>query len=88
MNKERLNKLADFLDTVPEAKFDLETWRVNAQGREAFDESTDNDHLLNLDCGTRGCAVGWACAMPEFQAQGLTWGLRGPTVPNYDGWMP
>lgn len=86
MNKERLNKLADFLDTVPERKFDLDTWRVNADGKEVFDESTDDEQLLNFDCGTSGCAIGWACAMPEFKAQGLTWGLWGPTVPNYDGW--
>ncbi len=46
MNKERLLKLAEFLKTVPREKFDMNVW--------ASDDATKNN------CGTAGCAVGWA----------------------------
>lgn len=87
MNKERLTKLADFLDTVPEHKFDLESWRSDSTGDESWEALVDDAHLLNFDCGTTGCAVGWACVMPEFQAEGLAWGVWGPTATGYSGWF-
>ena len=62
---QRLLFLAEFLKTVPEEKFDLEVWRFSKVSHEATDE------LLNTNCGTAACAVGWACAIPEFQNLGL-----------------
>ncbi len=60
MNKDRLNKLADFLITVPPERFDMSHWlSIND-----FDQST-------LECGTAACAGGWACSIPEFRKAGL-----------------
>lgn len=57
MNKERLLRLADFLEKeVTEAKFRMSTW------------STKED--INV-CGTSACAMGWATKIPEFAALGL-----------------
>lgn len=46
---QRLLRLADFLETVPPAQFDMRMWW----------------------CGSRGCALGWACTIPEFVKAGL-----------------
>jgi hypothetical protein len=82
MNEARLLLLADALEhRIPADKFDLAEWR----GREDYDPDRDDrpgtyvtDAALLHGCGTTGCAVGWACALPEFNAEGLTW----------DGTMP
>ena len=64
MNREtsraRLVKLAEFLKTVPEDRFDMSTW-VWLRGRlpKHIDERES--------CGTGGCALGWATAIPEFR---------------------
>lgn len=59
MNKvqaKRVLKLADFLKAVPRKRFSMETW-CSGDG-------------LN-QCGTTGCAGGWATTMPAFQRLGL-----------------
>ncbi len=74
----RLEKLADHLETVarqpkPERVFDLASWL----GRDPH------------TCGTRACAVGEACFIPEFKKAGLrlTEGsLFMPTYKNRDSW--
>lgn len=53
---DRLLRLADFLDTVPPEQFDYNIWF--------------NGTALG-ECGTTACALGWATAIPEFQALGL-----------------
>lgn len=74
MNIERLTKLADFLDTVPERRFDLSRWRA-AKG--------------TIECGFAGCAVGWASLIPEFRVDGLTldseWGE--PVFLHWESWL-
>lgn len=60
--KERLLKLADFLDTVPPSRFDFSRWAGN---------TWKDQNLLDESCGTTACAFGWATAIPEFQALGL-----------------
>lgn len=50
----RLNKLADFLDTVPRPKFDLSLIRR--------EPNPDYAHPKEVKCGTVACAMGW---MPE-----------------------
>lgn len=55
MNKDRLLKLADFLDTVPDDRFDMHTWASGGFEPEA--------------CGTVACAAGWACTI--FKDEGL-----------------
>jgi hypothetical protein len=59
----RLLSLAKFLRKVPREQFDFGIWI----------ESSDLKTPLSLGaCGTLGCALGWASAMPEFNALGLT----------------
>lgn len=57
---DRLLKLADFLETVPEGRFDFGHW-AGEDWRGAQD----------LSCGTSACAMGWAPSIPEFAALGL-----------------
>ena len=66
---QRLLMLADFLETVPEKKFDINVWR---RDKNSWDISDGN---LITECGTVACAVGWACALPEFQKMGLWYDL-------------
>jgi len=75
----RLEKLADHLETVarqpkPERVFDLASWF----GRDPY------------TCGTRACAVGEACFIPEFKKAGLRLTEDTPfIVPTYkdsDNW--
>lgn len=56
--KKRLEALADFLVTVSPKKFD-------------FSQFASATNLGEPNCGTVGCALGWACTMPKFQNLGL-----------------
>ncbi len=58
--KRRLLKLADFLDTVPEERFNFRKWVNNDWGGKA-----------DLSCGTQACALGWATTIPSFRKLGL-----------------
>jgi hypothetical protein len=71
MNNDRLILLADKLEgcgvyaadgPVPPAKFLLREW---------FRWSVFGDNIDPAACGFAGCAVGWACTDPRFQAMGL-----------------
>lgn len=70
MNVERLLKLADFLEKIPEDHFDMDNW-VSVDS--FVDEETyviEQKHLPGdpekLSCGTTACAFGWATALwPE-----------------------
>ena len=101
MNVERLGKLANFLRKVPDENFNLKSWRSSIDPyEEGIDDQTATDEdLLGHVCGTTGCAVGWACALPEFNKQGLIWDDYGPlfesndlveewddATPTYIGW--
>jgi hypothetical protein len=96
----RLMHLADVLDKVPVDRFALDTWVM----RPAFEGHTYTPHSWNVahdvssenreegECGFAGCAVGWACTVPEFNALGLGIGVDGSTnwgsstpVPSLDG---
>lgn len=60
MNKERLLLLADFLEKLPEERFDYVSWvGHNWRGKQ------------DLSCQTTACALGWAATIPEFRAAGL-----------------
>lgn len=61
IHRDRLLKLADFLDALPAARFDYESWVGSMwEGK------------LDLSCGTTACAFGWATAVPEFKTLGLS----------------
>lgn len=79
MNTQRLQTLATFLRTVPADHFNLRSWRSAKSGYTHVSDAV----LESLECGTTGCAVGWACSMPEFQAQGLAWGTDGISIAGY-----
>jgi hypothetical protein len=81
MSRKRLLILANFLDTVPEEKFNLESWRDCSP----FSNRSD-DALLDTACGTTGCAVGWACVIPELKAEGLSW-QDNPQYMKYSSWL-
>lgn len=56
----RLNLLADFLEKLSPARFDYGRWVGDSWAGKQ-----------DLSCGTTACALGWAAAIPEFQALGL-----------------
>jgi hypothetical protein len=60
----RLLKLAAFLRLVPPDKFDLTHWFSRGE------LCRDSEPSLK-SCGTKGCALGWATAMPLFRRLGL-----------------
>lgn len=72
MNKKRLLKLADFLDTLKPKNFDVSEWARQGTVWIRGDE-------VKPDCGTVACAAGWACFIPEFQRLGLM------LAPNREG---
>lgn len=81
MRKDRLKRLADFLQIVPEERFDMQRWVGDD-----FKGSPD------LSCGTSACAVGWATTIPEFREAGLHLDfdpddeLAWIATPVYQGW--
>lgn len=57
MNKKRLLKWAEFLETeVPPKRFDMGVWGTGPLSK----------------CSTAACALGWATAIPSFRRAGLT----------------
>lgn len=84
---ERLRALYAMIAGIPEERIELETWRSRAFKPNDPDWSNEvtNKDLLSQDCGTSACAVGWACAHPEFQKQGLRWGET-PVYQRRFGW--
>lgn len=71
MNKRRLLKLAEFLETanIP-IKFDM------AAGELGYAESAKAGRP---ECGTAACALGWATAIPSFRRAGLRFDMDGYT---------
>lgn len=63
-HRNRLLKLASILDTVPRKKFNLEYW-ISNQSDEQPTTGTVNE------CGTAGCAIGWAMSDRGFRKAGL-----------------
>lgn len=55
---QRIEILADYMETVPDEKFDFSHW-----GDENFKDG--------VTCGTTGCAIGHATTMPYFTKLGL-----------------
>ncbi|URG13783.1 hypothetical protein [Acinetobacter phage vB_AbaS_TCUP2199] len=63
-----LETLKEFLKTLPREKFDLDSWREGPYWSDAV-----TDEALKNDCGTKGCAMGWAATLPEFKEAGLSY---------------
>jgi hypothetical protein len=56
----RLLVLAEFLEKLPEKRFNYEYW---------VGPNWDGTDLVN--CKTTACALGWCAAIPEFKALGV-----------------
>jgi hypothetical protein len=68
--KGRLLLLADFLEKLEPERFYFNSWVGKSWAGHA-----------DLSCGTTACGLGWASAMPEFQALGLHLSNAGQEVP-------
>lgn len=67
----RLTKLANYMDKLPEEqakRFDMFNWFGHYGEHEVKSKSRA---FIKRDCGTKACAAGWACTMPEFKRAGL-----------------
>lgn len=60
MNKKRLLKLADFLETVPAEAFDIVEWQSQPASKPEGERPGQ--------CGFAGCAVGWAAHGKLFRS--------------------
>ncbi len=58
--RNRLLKLADKLDSVPDEQFSYLSW-----------VGSDWEGKPDLSCGTTACALGWATTIPSFRKLGL-----------------
>lgn len=76
MNKKRLLKLADFLDTVPRRSFNMDNWVTR--------EATGPEGDTPGECGFAGCALGWA-AHGKLFAQLRLDGCNRPTYRRTPG---
>jgi hypothetical protein len=65
VNKRRLTKLADYLDSLPARKFDLDHWV------EKYDKDFPREDGKKHKCGTTACALGHAGLIPSFRRAGL-----------------
>jgi len=65
MNKKRLKKLADYLDSLPARKFDLEHWVTT------YEKGYPREDGKKSKCGTTACALGHAGLIPSFRRAGL-----------------
>lgn len=102
MNIERLRLTQDALRGIDPEHFNLEHWMAVSDGDEEEEftphltyeqveklgrEAVTMRRLLRIDCGSIGCAVGWAASNPRIREQGLE--LRvyddDAVLPYYDG---
>lgn len=71
---ENLRTLYSIMRGVPEHTLRLYSWRSeNISNKLLIDEAKKVSH-----CGFTACAVGWACAYPEFNKQGLRFRYQAP----------
>ncbi len=68
---DRLTTLANYLDTIEEEDFYLGSWKCMKR-------------FNNPECGTKACAIGHACDIPEFKEAGLSLRL----VPDFNYKVP
>ena len=70
MQSDRLLTLAKRLDRVPVKQFNMTFWGMEWDPeQEEYIDFGDADPAK--ECGFAGCAVGWACSIPEFRELGL-----------------
>jgi hypothetical protein len=78
MNNERMLTLYNFMASLPSRVIDMDSWRQSDDG--ANNRDIKNKQLRaaieDPSCGTQACALGWACAIPEFKKAGLKYGQQ------------
>lgn len=78
--KKRLLFLCDFLERLPNKKFNFGYWIDNSSWRGLdIPTAVKIDNLFHK-CGTTGCAMGWACMLPKFKRLGLRMGKAAPHI--------
>lgn len=75
--KFRMLALATFLDELPPDRFDYSKWSYK-RDRDGFVRDTNT---LG-ECGTVGCALGWATTMPLFRELGMFFEDACPSMPG------
>lgn len=80
MHKENLTKLADFLETVPCEKFNMNNWS-RGWPEDGIQEAFP---VLGTRCGFAGCAMGWAVTGRLFE--NLRWSGEVPVVTDESGY--
>lgn len=81
MNKERLLTLVKFLKNLHlpiNCNFDMNSW-----GKRKIQELDLSVDEVPEECGTRACAIGWACSIPEFKTAGFQLDLG--NAPFFEG---
>ena len=74
MNKERLLKLADFVEAnAVDNNFNMTTY---------FSRNVRKPEDLQHNCGSTACLAGWGCLVPEFKQAGYHAELYDSTRPN------
>ncbi len=72
MHIERMKMLYAMLAGIPTKHLNLIQWRDSNDGMSVSNQRLIRDTREHA-CGTTACAVGWACAYPPFQVEGLRW---------------
>ena len=75
--QDRLLLLADFLTTMDRERFNFSVFFDNAGTSQS-----QSDNPLYHECGSTGCALGWATAIPEFRELGLYMYEGTPKLPS------
>jgi hypothetical protein len=88
----RLKTLLAFIRKVPDEQLNLSSWVADQSDLDAFTIMRNGPQLIDNQpvkavCGTVACAVGWACAMPEFNKAGMFFNPNngGPNYTTGDG---
>lgn len=65
MNKERLNKLADYLDTIPNKAFDMRSWVQfpDTSKEDISQQAVSTARRNNFECGMTACLGGHAAIL-------------------------
>lgn len=84
---ERLRTLYSVMAGIPSLVIEMDDWRFGdyEDDDKKFIKSAAmfvNKENTHFDCGTAACALGWACAYPEFKKQGLKYEGGSPTFPG------
>lgn len=66
--KKRLLTLVALLEKLPPHRFNFNRWASNDK---AWDRTKIDNSEIFKDCGTVGCAMGWATTIPHFRKLGL-----------------